>query len=96
MATHAFYSGGTPSGETSATHDVNSASTFSVDFDNAPGETVPPVTLLYKMPSSGRTVQIIRFTGGGTVALDRAPRTLAVQVGDNPDNVPVYAELQSG
>jgi len=94
MANHSFYSGGTPSGETSATHDISAPGTFSLDLDQSGGDTTPTVTLLYEQPSSGRMVPITNFRGPGAVALDAAARTIAVRVGDNPDSVPVYAEWQ--
>jgi hypothetical protein len=94
MINHVFYNGDTPSGETSETHDIARPGTFSVDFDGGAGEKSPAVTLMYKQPSSGRLVEVVRFNGPGTVALDQAPRTIAVQVGANPDNVPVHAEWQ--
>jgi len=94
MANKTFYSGKTPSNETSVTHDVSAAGTVSIDYDISSGETTPPIWLLYQQPSSGRMVRVARFATPGTIALDRAPRTIALEVGENPDAVPVYAEWQ--
>jgi hypothetical protein len=93
MATHVFFSGDTPDGETSSTYTIPAGETATVSVD-AEGHRVHSV-LQVKQPISGRWLRWETFGQSGAVDVE-GPKEVRLRVVSNREDSKVWAELEDG